>query len=508
MIVKSREKAKIKSFVYLSLLSGLSLLFLLPAGMYGTETVPFKTASLFHLALHVICVVLSIHTTLKVVLKEENLGVWWLRPVFLLFFLVLTTLLVGYAVAPVTARDALIHHLAVPKWWAEAGRVHEIRWHDWSYYPMLIHLIYTFFLQEGTEWLCSIYSLSYLYLISALLCLIVSKGAKSRFLLPFAYLLPLTIPIMIRLSTEPMPDIPLAYFTGVAFYLLTVEPEDKNSLLRLSFWSGVALGISLSIKYNAIPAAGLLVLASISLNPRLSPAAAIKRVIILCTISFLIFSPWLIKNYSLTGNPLYPLFGKIFGTVDYSGGIYRGYFPIEKRIAAYGESWLEILALPVRMILYGRDNDPRYFDGVLSPLFLVLFISLIRLKSERKVFFGFLYSAAYTAIAIIRAGARIRYLSPIYLPVLFLTIEGFQRALEVVKERMGKALVLSSLLLQLALGGVYSFNRIVEKNIWGYILGRISKKEFLERNIPIYRKIEEINSILPKGSRLLLLYTG
>ncbi len=40
----------------------------------------------------------------------------------------------------------LIHHLAVPKWWIEAGEIHPIQWHEWSYYPMLLQLVYTMLL--------------------------------------------------------------------------------------------------------------------------------------------------------------------------------------------------------------------------------------------------------------------------------------------------------------------------------------------------------------------------
>ena len=43
---------------------------------------------------------------------------------------------------PPISRDALIHHLAVPKLWLKHGRIYEIPWADYAYYPMNINLLY------------------------------------------------------------------------------------------------------------------------------------------------------------------------------------------------------------------------------------------------------------------------------------------------------------------------------------------------------------------------------
>ena len=43
---------------------------------------------------------------------------------------------------PPTARDALIHHLAIPKLWLKNGGFYEMPWADFSYFPMNIDLLY------------------------------------------------------------------------------------------------------------------------------------------------------------------------------------------------------------------------------------------------------------------------------------------------------------------------------------------------------------------------------
>ena len=43
---------------------------------------------------------------------------------------------------PPISRDALIHHLAIPKLWLKHGEIYEMPWAEYSYYPMYINLIY------------------------------------------------------------------------------------------------------------------------------------------------------------------------------------------------------------------------------------------------------------------------------------------------------------------------------------------------------------------------------
>ena len=56
--------------------------------------------------------------------------------------LLLHLFLIPLALTPPIARDALIHHLAIPKLWLLNGGFYEIKWADFSYYPMNVDLLY------------------------------------------------------------------------------------------------------------------------------------------------------------------------------------------------------------------------------------------------------------------------------------------------------------------------------------------------------------------------------
>ncbi|MBW1740164.1 MAG: hypothetical protein JRJ42_03395, partial [Deltaproteobacteria bacterium] len=61
----------------------------------------------------------------------------------LLLALFLHILVVGLLCStPPISRDALIHHLAIPKLWLKHGGFYETPWALYSYYPMNIDLLY------------------------------------------------------------------------------------------------------------------------------------------------------------------------------------------------------------------------------------------------------------------------------------------------------------------------------------------------------------------------------
>jgi hypothetical protein len=141
-------------------LSGLSLLILYPIGMFSTGT-PFLLAFLLHLCIHLYAIGESFQK-----IWEDFKGNRYTHTAFLLGILLPLALLVILSAAPVTARDALIHHLAVPNMWIQHGSISETPWHTWSYYPMLLQLGFAGFLKLGAANLTSIYHGSFLILLA------------------------------------------------------------------------------------------------------------------------------------------------------------------------------------------------------------------------------------------------------------------------------------------------------------------------------------------------------
>ena len=369
---QSNKESRFKLLIPLTIvLAGLSLIPLLPIGMtFGVSHVVFTYAFLLHLGLHALAVATAL-CHLRVVANGAS-------PRFLLslgIIILFIVMILVECVPPITARDALVHHLAVPKWWVEDGLIHQITWHEWSYYPMLLQLAYTALIQLEFEAFAPVYHFSYLLLCCSLIASFVEVKTKDYDLALIGYLICLSLPVCIRLGSTPMVDLGLALFMGVAFCSAIYWAEGGQRLIYIVL-CGAALGLALSTKYNGLLAVFLFLLLFIGLSARRKIAfgQTLGALILIGTIAGITYSPWPAKNAYWTLNPFYPLYKHVFGNTPDVPNVVPSPKPLQARMLRYGESALEIAMLPFRMILFGEDHNPRKFDGRLSPILILLLL--------------------------------------------------------------------------------------------------------------------------------------
>ena len=167
---------------------------------------------------------------------------------------------------------------------------------------------------------------------------------------------------------------------------------------------------------------------------------------IFLVISLGVFSPWMVRNYIWTYNPIYPLLNSWFSlnwfaakepvstTVSSimatmsSGQL--NHFSL--RTIIYGESWWQILLIPVRIFFEGQDGNPQYFDGKLNPFLFLLPLAAFfgspkntTLKTEKLLLAGF--SVLFILFSFAKTDMRIRYILPIIPPLVILSILGVSR---------------------------------------------------------------------------------
>ncbi len=116
------------------------------------------------------------------------------------------------ASVPPTSRDALTHHLFVPKLYIEHGGIYEIPNIPFSYYPMNLDLLYMIPLYFGNDIIPK-----YLHFLFALLtALLIFNYLKNRTNSLYALLgslFFLSIPIIVKLSITVYVDLGLMFFT-------------------------------------------------------------------------------------------------------------------------------------------------------------------------------------------------------------------------------------------------------------------------------------------------------
>ncbi|HUV50213.1 MAG TPA: phospholipid carrier-dependent glycosyltransferase [Anaerolineae bacterium] len=441
-----------------------------------------------------------------------------------IFGFVITEVLLN--LTPPISRDALIHHLAVPKLWLLHGGFYEIPWADFSYFPMNIDLLYLISLYFKNDIVPKFIHFAFGLGTGLLVyCYLKNRSAKNWGLLGF--LIFFSTPVIIRLSTAAYVDLGMTFFT-TASILAFVRWRDGN--YKDTKWliiSAVCMGLAAGSKYNALIAwlfLNLMIVFCYSRDTE-NGSGALKSGVMFFAIALLVVSPWYIKNYILTGNPIYPLFDQVFRFFHHAGENGAGIAAaadsrwasniFQRREIVFGETFLETIFIPIRIFFQGKDGSVQYFDGSLNPILIIMlpFAFINRDLNRDKVFF-LLFSGFFIFIACFLAVIRIRYILPVIPFLAILSVIGIKNVAECVGKK-------SSMIRRAGLIGIpviviilISFNFIYVKNYFNsiqpvkYILNQETKDEFLSRNAESYSAMRYINGNLPDDARIFLMFLG
>ena len=150
-------------------------------------------------------------TDLKAYHQLEYLG--WLALVVLIGSILILSFV------PPISRDALVHHLAVPKLYLQHGGMYEIPSMEFSYYPMNLDLIYLIPLYFGFDIGAKFIHFSFGLLTAAIIYRYLKKRIDKRYGL-LGMVLFLSTPIIIKLSTTVYVDLGLVFFATAALLSL------------------------------------------------------------------------------------------------------------------------------------------------------------------------------------------------------------------------------------------------------------------------------------------------
>jgi hypothetical protein len=255
---------------------------------------------------------------------------------------------------------------------------------------------------------------------------------------------------------------------------------------------------------------------------KLTGLKAVAYCIIFVIVALFIFSPWMIRNYIWTENPIYPL---------YRGYINQGYtnpeaisdiprmnhFTIRKII--YQEEWWETLLIPMRIFFQGQDDNPRLFDGKLNPFLLILpFFSFFnlsnmsqKLKTEKNFFA--IFSILFLFIVFLRYVMRTRYTAVIVPPLVILSVFGLYEIAHLLNSKTKKQFIRASPLAIIIatifmVNGIYIFGRFNFIQPISYLSGKVTKDEYIEKFRPEYPSIKYINENIPEQSVVNALFIG
>ncbi|MGE5307333.1 MAG: ArnT family glycosyltransferase [Alphaproteobacteria bacterium] len=414
------------------------------------------------------------------------------------------------SLVPPTARDELTHHLAIPRLYARAGRIFEVSMAPYAYFPMLLDMLYTPWVYWGYDSVPKLIHCFYGFLTGLALCAYLSRRMNSVYgLLGFFFFI--SVPVVLRLNHWAYVDLGTSFYSTASLLCLLRWREEQTASSWLAL-AGASMGFAASTKPNGFLAALILVflMAFILAGATQKSAGKMARQMVLfIAMAALPVAPWLVKNWLQTGNPFFPLLAGFFpghNTGDAQAAVtFAGLGIFAKRELLYGESWWQIAALPLRLFISGRDDNPQYFDGVLSPI-LILFLPWAfkgKWREEKKLLAAF--AVLYLAFALFLVDMRARYVLPVVPPLVALMAYGVFNAYLRIKHPGYLFAVLAVFAL---LHGFYLWRYFQAVGPLDFLAGRESRNAYLTRVVPEYSTFDYINHELPPTAKIYLLFVG
>jgi len=418
---------------------------------------------------------------------------------------------------PPIARDALIHHLAIPKLWLRNGGFYEMPWVDFSYFPMNIDLLYMIPLCLQKDFLANFIHMGF-GIATALLIYRYLNKRTGRISGLLGVLIFMTTPIVFRLSTQAYVDLGLTFFSAASIFSFMRYRDSGFHEFKWLFISSLSMGLALGTKYNALVLWFFLTLWIVLITARdtKDQRQALWNGAVFSLISGILFSPWLIKNIMLTGNPLYPLFKESVSQM-FSQNAHTNFFSM--REVLYEENLWETLTIPVRMFFQGQDNSPRYFDGVLNPVLILLAPFSIADKSFMRDKLFFISFASFFILTVFFLEGQafgidqiVRYVLPVIPFLSILAVMGMVavwnriRAFPVSLRNILTALFFSMVVLFMSINYFYIKNYYQNINPGSYLWGKETRDEFIARHNSSYESIKYINTHTPENATIRLIF--
>ncbi len=463
---------------------------------------------------------------------------------FLLYtlLLIVTGCIVLLASVPPVSRDALTHHLYVPRLWLENGDITPIADIPFSYYPMNLDLLYLIPLYFGNDIIPKYIHFFFALATAGVMYWYLKKRLSKNWGLLGALFF-LTVPIIVKLSITVYVDLGLTFFTTVSLLCL-LEWIRKQYQYPALIVAGIFCGLAAGTKYNGLITIFLLTLfvpfIYLQTNKKIKSSwKSILSGVIFLSCTLFAFSPWLMRNYTLTGNPIYPLHNTLIQklkndiqesevieskkTVNQRSNTLKtiasrnsGVFATRKIL--YNEQWWQTLLLPVRFFFEGQDDTPQFFDGKLAPFLLILpFFAFGRgsptahLKQEKFILLWF--SILFFFFTFFMEAMRIRYIVSILPCLSILSIFGLHNIYALAinnkypqKTRLFVTFFISILIL--TYNGNYILNQFYKVQPIQFLSGEISKDEYIHLYRNEYPSIQFANKILNRKDKVLCFFLG
>ena len=427
------------------------------------------------------------------------------------------------ALAPETEFEALWYHLYLPERWLAAGRPVDLVEEYISLYPLSWEMLYGAAMALGGPVAAKLVHFICLPLMAA------TAGLLTRRVFPranpwLAATITVTAPTVLWESTTTYIDLALAWYVSLAVYSLVRYDELRDR--RWLIVGATVMGMALSIKHLGLVA---LTIVSITLVVREARVAGVRHaartMVIFAVIALVIPSPWYIRAFAASGNPVFPDMYAAFGAkpdgrwspdAEQSLRRFKDHFGRSRTPA-------HLATLPWDVTVHGAS-----YGGTFGPLLLILVPAALTYRRPRRALaaWGLLAGTlAYIAVwASPISSFQLRFLLPIVPLLAVVAAHGAIRLREAadVTIRHGGAAVgaITTVLLLMNLPPAVEWHErdrvgwsgwlthVVRGIPVGVVAGVEAEDAYLARHVPSYRAWQFIDTTLPRSSRILSFSGG
>jgi len=259
--------------------------------------------------------------------------------------------------------DGLAEHLAMAKEWVKAGRIIPLWYDHHSQFPATLQMLYALALLWRGAIAAKLFHFSF-GLIALGAVFVLTRRHISPQAAPWAAVVLAATPVFSWLMGTAYVDLPVVacVLLSVHFFLEWVS----SGTVRDVALSGLLAGAAMAFKMQGIPYFGLLLIFAVYIawRGRSQEMPRWRAVAIFGAVGLLVASPWYIKSWVITGNPVYPFAYSIFGGRQWSAQQAQWYHNHQLQFGV-GE-------LPSRQELAVMPWYARIFVGPRQPLHLLL----------------------------------------------------------------------------------------------------------------------------------------
>ncbi|MCB0208394.1 MAG: hypothetical protein KDJ52_03665, partial [Anaerolineae bacterium] len=314
------------------------------------------------------------------------------HPLVTLYLTLIGLLALSIALLPPADWDGLFYHLTAPKLYLQAGRiVSGIDIPHFSF-PSLMEMLFAWAMLLRSDIAAKLLHFSFGLLLAGLVYLTARRFLGQKSAWPAVVILA-SMPMLGTLAGWAYNDLALAFYQLASLYtvlcFLQIADSHQRSATngqpsavtnyQLSFviLSAIFAGLAMGLKYTSFVTpvvVGLLLLRSALGTPAhalRSPLSALTPFLLFCLVALLVASPWYLRNWVFTGNPVYPFLYGLFG-----GSFWDNFRAEWYAAAGTGIGWRPSTLLGLPWLLSLGVRDANYWDGRTGPL-LLLFLPLV-----------------------------------------------------------------------------------------------------------------------------------